>query len=1122
MKDVGCVNLVSEQAVYGNIRFLFRRCSLYLIFIILLGILFSFSANGQVFADFETPENVPAVSNGNAAIVDNPFKEGINNSDKCLMYNKASGNWNYVSMQFSEPRSFGNSTEMAFKVHSSTVGRVYCKFWNGSSVVIESWAHEYGNMPPANEWVELTMDVSSAAGKEFTELQIAVGVDNEAEATVYLDDFKFTNPLAEEGIPVLNLSISPAIIYTGSPVTFDASASFDWNDLGLTYDWDFGDGTELTGNSIEEHSYAQSGFYTSTLKLTNADGKSVSKSTSHFVFNQDDIFSRLEFWDGTPKVNNKIEGVFQINKIYENPYNPDTVAVDAVITKPDNSKDTVPCFYYVRSLPVNSKWENDSTFQCWMVRFNTEQTGEHKVKLNLKDKSGEYTSEEVAIQVESSDNKGMVYMDPAHRQYYRHSTGEPYLPIGENVAWSNKSDKIADYHDHLTTLGENNANMLRYWTVTFASQSLEARNGYSYYKGIGNYSQQAAGLLDSVFNIAQEQDIQIMLAIWQHGILSENVNPNWDLNPYNIANGGFLSKPADFFNDEHAKYLTRNLLRYYVARWGYSTHLHSWEFFNEVDLTGNTNTNPSSWVTDVDNWHEEMGEYLKEFDPYDHIVTTSLSGWMDHPLAAALGDNKHLDLLQFHSYDNDVAGGILAKFNKLRSKTELPIMCGEFGKSGLAETGDEVRRACWVGYMNNLPNLHWYWDKAIQQGWYSVYAPMAAYFEPLDLAAEGNPDPISIPVKHADSDLFANGLKTDAGNYYIYVYHKAFQTGINGAVLELEDIPFGNYRITWFDPLTGTASEPETVPFINKYIDMSVPGFSQEIALKLEFLSEYNHPIAVAGPDQVLATGATMQITGENSFNPKGLPINFQWNLIAQPEGSALSIADPAQESFSLGGEVPGEYIFSLVVSDTEESSLADTLVVTISASPVANAGADREEAAGTNVYLDGSGSFDAENEPLTYLWTMLSFPEGSQTDLKKETAVDPVFRADIPGEYIVRLVVNDGLQDSEPDTVKISVTGTTVNPFKTGDHFRVYPNPAKGFLIIEALNGIGSELEIVLTDIAGRQLLKREFSTGMGSDMEQYVLTLPAGLSEGIYLLRLTADEPSIKHQVTTLILKK
>ncbi len=1119
MRRIYCV---LYKLVTNRIRISDYRYMSYLLVALVLGATFSYNLNGQVFADFESPEKTPVVSNGNAAVIDNPFKDGINNSDKCLTYEKAAGNWHYVDMQFEEPVSFGTSTVMTFKVYSTTVGRVYYKFWNGSEVVIESWAHDYGNMPPANQWVELTMDVSGGQGKEFTNLQISVGVDNETAATAYLDDFKFSNPLAEEGIPVLNLSIAPAIIYTNSPVTFDASASFDWNDLALTYDWDFGDGTVLTGSSIEEHTYTESGFYTSTLTLTNTDGKSVSKRTSHFVFNQDDLFSRLEFWEGEAEANSKIEAVFQVNKIYGNPYNPDTVAIDAIITKPDNSKDTVPCFYYIRSMPVNGKWENDSTFQCWMVRFNSEQAGAHQVKLQMEDKSGKFTSEEVAIQVEPSGNKGMVYMDPAHRQYYRHSTGEPYLPIGENVAWSNKSDKIADYHDHLTTLGENNANMLRYWTVTFASQSLEANNGYSYYKGIGNYSQEAAGLLDSVFNIARDQDIQIMLAIWQHGILSENVNPNWHLNPYNTANGGFLDKPADFFNDAYAKYLTRNLLRYYVARWGYSTYLHSWEFFNEVDLTGNTNTNPSSWVTDVDNWHEEMGEYLKEVDPYDHIVTTSLSGWMDHPLASALGDNEYLDLFQFHSYDFDVAGGILSKYEKLKSKTSLPIMCGEFGKNGLAESKAEVRRALWIGYMNNLPNLHWYWDKAIAEGFYTVFAPASSFFEPLDLAAQGNPTPVSIPVKYQGANVFAEGLKTEAGNCYIYVYHKDFEQGISNVSLELIDLPYGYYNISWFDPLTGNTTESKEIVLANDYIVLPVPDFSEEHAVKIEFVSDYNHPVSIAGPDQVLATGATMHISGENSNNPKGLPITFEWSIVSQPDGSSLSLSDPSLESFSLVGDVPGDYLFSLVVSDSEESSLADTLIITISAPPVADAGDDREESAGSNVVLDGSGSYDAEGEPITYRWTMEEYPEGSQTDLKKDTYVDPVFRADLPGEYVVSLVVNDGLQDSEPDTIIISVSGTSVNNMRAEEIFRVYPNPASDFLILEALNNTIGDFEVALTDLSGRDLLKQTFSYSAGYEREQYVVSLPGSISDGVYFLRVKTNDPILTHQFIIVISKK
>ena len=42
-------------------------------------------------------------------------------------------------------------------------------------------------------------------------------------------------------------------------------------------------------------------------------------------------------------------------------------------------------------------------------------------------------------------------------------------------------------------------------------------------------------------------------------------------------------------------------------------------------------------------------------------------------------------------------------------------------------------------------------------------------------------------------------------------------------------------------------------------------------------------------------------------------------------------------------------------------------------------------------------------------------------------SVVDPTFLRDVPGEYIVQLIVNDGTSDSDPDEVTI----TAVDEFK-------------------------------------------------------------------------------------------
>ncbi len=88
---------------------------------------------------------------------------------------------------------------------------------------------------------------------------------------------------------------------------------------------------------------------------------------------------------------------------------------------------------------------------------------------------------------------------------------------------------------------------------------------------------------------------------------------------------------------------------------------------------------------------------------------------------------------------------------------------------------------------------------------------------------------------------------------------------------------------------------------------------------------------------------------------------------------------------------------------------------------PVADPGADQlVTATGTLITLDGNGSYDADNDPLTYNWTMTGKPIGSSAVLSDDTTVNTTFTTDEEGTYMVELIVNDGTVDSNTSTVTV------------------------------------------------------------------------------------------------------
>src|SRR5262249_33156774 len=90
---------------------------------------------------------------------------------------------------------------------------------------------------------------------------------------------------------------------------------------------------------------------------------------------------------------------------------------------------------------------------------------------------------------------------------------------------------------------------------------------------------------------------------------------------------------------------------------------------------------------------------------------------------------------------------------------------------------------------------------------------------------------------------------------------------------------------------------------------------------------------------------------------------------------------------------------------------------------PTANAGPNQSVEVDTTVQLNGSQSTDLQGYPLTYNWTILSAPAGSTASMSDLHAVNPTLRTDLIGNYVIQLIVNDGVASSAGSTVTISTS---------------------------------------------------------------------------------------------------
>ncbi|GAB4574002.1 MAG: hypothetical protein Kow0077_18350 [Anaerolineae bacterium] len=453
--------------------------------------------------------------------------------------------------------------------------------------------------------------------------------------------------------------------------------------------------------------------------------------------------------EGEHRVYNMIEWVVPVDVQVENPFDPEQIEVNGIFTAPDGTEVNVPGFWmqpYRQTCRVNctvEQLEPDGSPE-WHIRFAPTIPGSWRYAFQVRENNGfPRTVETGEFAVAAAPASGFVRVADNER-YFAFEDGTAFFPIGHNLAWSwEGAGGTLAYVHWLEQLAASGGNYARLYIDTpwFI--------GFEWRSAPGDFSQAQDDFwrLDTILQAAEELGIYLDLVIlWHQGLANYNGVPilvpeeparadtsaDWRSNPYNVLNGGFLTSTTQFFTEQRARLLFRWRLRYLVARWGYSPHVFAWDLLSAADRV--VGYNP----TIVLPWLEEMAAYLRDIDPYDHLITI---GSAEAPLE--LLDAPGIDFGQVRFYQRrpladpeDQVLTVVRQLDEARRRTSRPILLTEFSLSPWLEPAEEdpegvhVANTMWASMMAGAAGAggSWWWDTyLIPNGLFALQQPLSAF-----------------------------------------------------------------------------------------------------------------------------------------------------------------------------------------------------------------------------------------------------------------------------------------------------------------------------------------------------------------------------------------------------------
>ncbi len=407
-----------------------------------------------------------------------------------------------------------------------------------------------------------------------------------------------------------------------------------------------------------------------------------------------------------------LEASFDLPQVKGNPFNFTQNDVVVTFAGPDGSEAKRPAFF--------------DGGQTWRVRYTPTLPGKYDIRsvsLNGRDAQPQQLTPS-EFDVNGSPRPGFVRLDPSNNKRFMVDDGSPYYPVGYNLGWH--SPDAPPLTESIARMGKAGVNWTRIWMCYWDGKNLDWAQDNDVQTKLGYLSLPTAKTWDQIVSAADAADVHFHLVLQHHGQYSTATNPNWQINPWNKANGGWLKTPQEFFTDPKAIALTKSKFRYIIARWGYSPSIMAWELFNEVEYTDAFKTN----LDDVAAWHVTMAKFIREQDPYHHLIDTS-SQVTEPKLWPAM------DYYEAHIYPPDVLSAIQVLDD---DQLDRAYFYGEFGAlvDPHPESGEVLHSGLWGSLMSQSSGAaqYWFWENVESNKLLFHYTAAQKFIEQSGLLAQ--------------------------------------------------------------------------------------------------------------------------------------------------------------------------------------------------------------------------------------------------------------------------------------------------------------------------------------------------------------------------------------------------